>query len=933
MNASPGPRPSYVVRVSVAGVLQRNDAASSVVRRRDDALLAVALPVAALAVRAGASAAADLDAPTETAAHLLAAGYAVLTGTAVLLAGLDRASRETVRAPSFRLLAVAGLVAWGGQSIGYVATIRTPGPFQPWIEVVPLAVGTVLSGIALYRICWPGSLSSADVRDLVLDGLVTVLALGIVWVVWVLPSWVYPEGPDADTYRVWEHIDQVVMFVTLSMVLLVFVMSRRITGLPFAQIALLGGGMALTLFSDLLGQTSRGWDDRSSITYSIVGYVVGASLCVAALHRRPHELEGDRAAEAREWVSVGVPVVMTGLVAAPIVLDAADELPRGAVLPIIVLLLTLLATVLIARLRASRTLRRAQQESGRVLLAERTRDGWFRTLVGDSRELVFVIDAAGTIVYASPRVESEVALHEAPMAFDPEHRHLLTDVLLGTTPDELRLLLRQVSLDPSLSGPHDLHLQGHAGELDVEATLRPLFDLEFEGFLVTARDVTAANALRRDLDSSKNRDALTGLLNRDGFLAAVVGRTGEEPALPVAVLVLDIERFGALNDGLGHDTGDDILRGVARAFERLPWYVADGARISSDAFALLIVSDDPEEAVGEVVEQARTDLRGLVLPDGREVEVTFRAGYVVAPAEDAPMADWLVEAADLALSRARSSRQAMLVEYHEDMRAETERRLAVERDLRDAIASGRIEVHYQPIVHLQDNVVTGSEALVRMRRKDGSLVPPIEFVPLAEEIGLIDEIGLLVLDEACRRTVLASADLGRPLTISVNLAVDQLRAEIVDEVRQALARSGLPAERLTLEITESTLADLSTRTTNVLNDLRGLGVSVALDDFGTGYSSMSYLATLPVDILKIDRSFVSVLGSSESGFTLARLVVQLADPLRLRTVAEGIETIEQADLLRGMGCQYGQGYLFARPMPYGDFVAAMHGALGAVLPG
>ncbi|MFN8157574.1 MAG: bifunctional diguanylate cyclase/phosphodiesterase [Candidatus Nanopelagicales bacterium] len=916
----------------MAGVLQRNDPASRAVRRRDDALLTVAFLVAVLAVRAGASAATDPGGSSQALAHILAAGYAVLTGTAVLLAGLDRASRETVRAPSFRLLAVAGLVAWGGQSIGYLVTIRSPGPFQPWIEVVPLALGTVLSGIALYRLCWPGTLSAADARDLILDGVVTVLALGIVWVVWVLPKWVYPGGPDADTYRVWEHIDQVVMFTTLSMVLLVLVMSRRITGLPFAQIALLAGGMALTLFSDLLGQTTRGWDDRSSITYSIVGYVLGAGLCVAALHRPPHELEGDGAQDAREWVSVGVPVGMTGLVAAPIILDAADELPDRSVLPIILLLMTLLATVLIARLRASRTLRRAQQESGRVLLAERTRDGWFRTLVGDSRELVFVIDAAGTIVYASPPVESEVALHESPTSFDPEHGHPLTDVLLRTTPDELRLLLRQVSLDNSLSGPHELHLKGFAGELDVEATFRPLFDLEFEGYLVTARDVTAANALRRDLDSSKNRDALTGLLNRDGFLAAIEGRNAVETRLQVVVLVLDIERFGALNDGLGHDTGDDILRGVAKAFERLPWYVEDGARMSSDTFALLIESDDPEEAVGEVVEQARTDLRGLVLPDGREVEVAFRAGYVVNAVGSEQPADWLVEAADLALSRARGSRQAMLVEYHEDMRAETERRLAVERDLRDALATGRVEVHYQPIVRLHDNVVTGTEALVRLRGTDGRLVPPIEFIPLAEEIGLIDEIGLLVLDEACRRTVEASATLGRPLTVSVNLAVDQLRAEIVDEVRRALETSGLPSSQLTLEITESTLADLSTRTQNVLNDLRALGVSMALDDFGTGYSSMSYLATLPVDILKIDRSFVSVLGSSESGFTLARLVVQLADPLRLRTVAEGIETIEQADLLRGMGCQYGQGYLFARPMPFDEFVEAMGGALGATVP-
>ena len=295
-------------------------------------------------------------------------------------------------------------------------------------------------------------------------------------------------------------------------------------------------------------------------------------------------------------------------------------------------------------------------------------------------------------------------------------------------------------------------------------------------------------------------------------------------------------------------------------------------------------------------------------------------------------ADWLLEAADLAMSRARTSRNLQLVEYHDDLRAETERRLRVEADIRSALAEGRVDVFYQPIIRLADNWAKGSEALVRLRQVDGTFVAPLDFIPLAEEIGLIADIGLVVLRRACDDTVAASRRVGRPLSVSVNLAVDQLQPDIVGIVKDALVDSGLQPRQLSLEITESTLADLSEGTRAVLVDLRALGVTVALDDFGTGYSSMSYLATLPVDVLKIDRSFVSVLGSSVPGFTLARLVVQLAEPLGLSTIAEGIETVEQADLLRGMGCEFGQGYLFARPMPYDDYVAALQGPLATVAP-
>jgi EAL domain-containing protein (putative c-di-GMP-specific phosphodiesterase class I) len=267
------------------------------------------------------------------------------------------------------------------------------------------------------------------------------------------------------------------------------------------------------------------------------------------------------------------------------------------------------------------------------------------------------------------------------------------------------------------------------------------------------------------------------------------------------------------------------------------------------------------------------------------------------------------------------------VGYHGDMRAETERRVDAERLLRWAIAERRLEMFYQPVVRLEDGMIFGAEALMRLRDRDGVVVPPSEFIPIAEEVGLAGEIGLFALRTACRQTARASILVGRPLYVSVNVSADQIAPELVDEVVLCLADYALDAERLTLEITETILADRSPRTQQVLRDLRALGVTISLDDFGTGYSSMSYLATLPVDGLKIDRSFVSVMGSSAQGLTLARVVVQLARSLDLTTVAEGIETMEQVDLLRGMGCDFGQGYLYARPMPFDAYVESILGPL------
>jgi diguanylate cyclase (GGDEF)-like protein len=909
--------------VSLQGALAPNRAAARPVR-----ILHVSLIALGAAFAAGALHLQQNDPGPDSVdprARILAALCVLSLGAAQVHASWERAGRESARRPWFRLYAVTGVLLFGGMAVGYLVTADEPGEFDVRVAAVPLMISLPLAGFALVKLCWPTFLSRLEVVTTFLDSLTVLAAMGVIWLQVVIPLWMVAPGD------VWfEHLDQVVLYLCTSLALVLLVVGRRIGTLPMSQLVLLSASMLAYQGSDVGARMVKGADDVKTVNGAMVGYVVAAVLMVAFLHRPPIEDETERTRAVRDWVATLVPVVaaLTAGLVFIVAAYSATRIESAAYLATAATAVLLLGSVAVTRISAGRELREAQAGSLERVLAERTRDGWFRALVGDSREYVFVLDADGVIIYASPRVERDVALHDTARPFERAHRHRLSEVVVGATPADLRLLLAQVALDPKRSGPYDFQLLAHEGEIDVEALIRPVVDIEFEGFVVTARDVTATRRLQSQLDTSKRHDQLTHLLSRDGFLTDLQAELdGAGGPGTVSVVVLDLERFSSLNDSLGHETGDGILRAVADGFARLPAEVVAAARLAGDAFALLVVSPDPDRAVADVLDQARSDLRGLLLDDGREVELEFRAGYVVADELEAPSAEWCLEAADLALTRARVSRQAVLVQYHEDMRAETERRVRAERLIRRALAEDGIVTYYQPIVRLDDGSARGAEALVRLRTEEGDILPPSEFVPLAEEIGLVGDIGSVVLRTACLDTARASRSLGRSLSISVNLAADQLVPSLVGEVRGVLGESGLSPRQLSLEITETTLADQSPRTQQVLRDLRALGVTIALDDFGTGYSSLSYLATLPVDGLKIDRSFVSVLGSSPSGLTLARLVVQLAEPLGLTTVAEGVETVEQADLLRGMGCSFAQGYLYSRPVPFDEYVDALIGPL------
>jgi diguanylate cyclase (GGDEF)-like protein/PAS domain S-box-containing protein len=897
--------------MTLGGIRAASAPAPWAVVRRDLVLLALAGFAALAAITVDVTDTSSVDA----SGRLLAAVFAAGAGAAIVLALLDRARRDRPRRAAMTVLAVAGGVLWGGQAVGYLLTATQPGEFDLRVEVVPLLVSLPFAAYALVLLCWPTNMTAGDRRVAAIDSALTVLALVVIWWGWVIPHWISPPE-----YVLWERIDQVATFGALVLTSVIAVVSRRIGSLPFSSLILLIGGLATYFISDLSAQLVTGADDTSRVTFAIAGFLVAGLLVVSFAHRPALEAETDSARRGRELLSAGVPAVLAGAASVLVVMLVSDDLGGVASWGAIAVVVLLLTSILFSRLTAFSDLRAARDEAALSLLAERTREGWFRSLIGDTSEGVLVLDAMGLVVYASPLVERDFGAD-----LDDPRGASFAGLLDGTTVQQLRLLLAQVSIDPRNRGPFDLVVRGRADRLyEVEAMVRPITDIEFEGYVVTTRDVTDTRRLQRQLDSSQAIDPLTSLLTREGLLAEIQqAMTRHDRVDRIGVVVLDIERFSGLNDTLGHETGDEILRAVARTFERLPEEVQAAARLAGDAFGWLMVGPDLELAVGGCIETCRAELRGLILRDGRETEVEFRAGYVVVDESPDRPAEWYLEAADLALARSRASRHALLVGYHEEMRAETLRRVEAERRLRWALAEDRLEMFYQPLVSLDDGLVTGAEALMRLRDKDGRIVSPAEFIPIAEEVGLGGEVGAFALRRAFRDTARASELIGRSLSVAVNVSADQLVPAFVDQVAEALVDSGLNARRVNLEITESMLADRAPLTQQVLRALRDLGVAISLDDFGTGYSSMSYLATLPVDGLKIDRSFVSVMGTSAQGLTLARLVVQLANSLDLKTVAEGVETVEQADLLRGMGCQYGQGYLWARPLPFDAYVAML----------
>ena len=432
---------------------------------------------------------------------------------------------------------------------------------------------------------------------------------------------------------------------------------------------------------------------------------------------------------------------------------------------------------------------------------------------------------------------------------------------------------------------------------------------------------------RKDLEERLRyqafHDMLTGLPNRAFFMdkLAEAEAQRQEDGTRSAVLFLDVDNLKAVNDSLGHDGGDTLIQLLS---ERMVKAVRDTdcvARLSGDEFAILLIGPGSEHQAERVAHRLIDSLRAPTPVDDHLVRTGFSIGLATSTT-CAASGIGMLRAADMAMYAAKTGGKGRLEVFQPSHHTAAVERDAVRAELSGALDGEQLELHYQPIVDVKSHQIVGFEALLRWRHPERGLISPLEFIPLAEENGLIVPIGRWVLQEATRQAAewQNRSPLGR-LRMSVNVSVRQFQhPDLVGDVAEALQRSGLDARLLTLEITESLFAQDTEETTRKIGLLKDLGVRLALDDFGTGYSSLSYLRRFPIDTLKIDKSFIDGVTTSTEGHAVVAAITQLGENLHLEVVAEGLETGEQVDVLAQLGCPLGQGYHFSKPLGAGDAV-------------
>jgi diguanylate cyclase (GGDEF)-like protein/PAS domain S-box-containing protein len=548
----------------------------------------------------------------------------------------------------------------------------------------------------------------------------------------------------------------------------------------------------------------------------------------------------------------------------------------------------------------------------------------FRALVEASSDVVAVLDRHATIMFLTPSVERVLGFRP-----DDYENRALWDLV---HPDDVAAA--RDALDRAVAARDvvvvEWRVRRAGGDwATCESAVRSLLDVPaVGGIVVNTRDVTERKALEEQLIRRALHDTLTGLANstllRDRVELAIA--RSRRSLQGSALLLVDLDDFKAVNDGLGHAAGDQVLMTVAR---RLVQAVRPGdtvARLGGDEFAVLLDGTVDSTSPEVVAQRIQELLRQPMLVDGHELFAPASIGLAKSTGVDE--AEQLLRNADAAMYIAKGKGKSQLEVYRPEMHNRMKNRLTLASELRRAVSANQFALRYQPIVDLKTSRIVGFEALVRWRHPDRGLVMPGEFIELAEDTGTIVPLGKWVFAEACRalasfHDAQAAADL--PVTVTVNLSARQfLDKALVRDLGELASEAGAAAASVTLELTETMLMDDTDGAINTMRALKRLGFRLALDDFGTGYSSLSYLRRLPLDVLKIDKSFVRVMGTAE-GDGMIEAILRMGDTFRLSTLAEGIEREESLARLRELGCTYGQGYLFAEPVRRKDAVALLVG--------
>jgi diguanylate cyclase (GGDEF)-like protein/PAS domain S-box-containing protein len=817
---------------------------------------------------------------------------AVLAAAAAV--ALLRRSRE--HGAAYRWLAAAA-VAWGAAFVAQLASVGsvTPTAIQlsltdllALVSLPPLAVG-------MFRLAPPGRVPDSIAR--LTDG--CLLSIGVFAVAWiaVLRHAYGATAVGAGSFAV-DLIHPVADLLVLGVTMPVALRAGRAARAPYLALAALTVGDLLAVEARAVDLHAGGWPQAA---WLLAICLLGAT----GLERQtgpagPDAQAGRGASPATAGTVIGLSVSAFAALVTLIFVIVTWRNSGPAPLVVSSVLALALAIRGAGLLRGVLSLKRLAAASGSKFgqLADRTSD------------VVLLCDEAGLVTFASQAV---ARYGYQPAALSGRR---LADLV---HPDD-QGNAKRAAAEVAASGGQPASLACRVRAADgtwrhVQATLSRYADADRqESLLVTARDVSDQVALRQQVTHLTFHDGLTGLPNRAYLeerakdLLTRLPATGPEHA---AAIFADLDGFTAINDSVGHGAGDLLLAQAGRRLRGLVPAHVTVARWGGDEFAILV-----EQAAGpqEIVDIAER-LAGAIAAEpfqvaDRDVSITASLGVAFAGSD---AAEHLLRNADLAMARAKEAGGGRVEVFAAHMHADVIRRLELATDLRNAIAAGGLEVEYQPLVELATSRVAGVEALVRWPRA-GDPVAPAEFLSIAEESGLIVTLGDWVLREACAQ-VMQWRESGWQVGLSVNFSLRQVSAaRFADSVLAALDEAGLPRSALTLELTERVLIDAPGPMIEELGRLRELGVRLAIDDFGTGYASLAYLRELPVDIIKIDPSFVAGLGRDGTLALLTRTIVQVGHDLGIEIVAEGIERPEQLELLRAMGCGLGQGYLVARPM-------------------
>ena len=846
-------------------------------------------------------------------------GLAVVAALAAL-AYLRAARRWSARYRPYARLMAAACGSWAvGQMIwSYLELLRDDDvPFPSLADVgylglVPFAVAALLTVPTPAR-----RFSRARVA---LDGL--IIAASVLVVAWTLVLDSVVRNP-ADSVlgqviRLAYPVGDVVI-VTLALALPSRLVRKgsQSQAIGFTIAGLVGLWVADSGFAYLTA-TDQYMSGQLIDTGWFAGFLL---LCVAAL--QPSPAPAAAAAPTRR-VAAGVPYLVA-IVAVIVTAVSAMLHPRFDAVAFAILLVTtcfLAVRQYLSSLSQHEWIRELERRVGErttdlARSAEQLRasEQRFRAVVQNLSDVIILVDRDATIQFTTPSIQTVLGYPplgrlDTPIAslVHPGDRPAFREALRTTPPG----LAGSVTLEANF-----IHRDGgHRGCQAVVTNL--LDDPALRAQVVSIRDITERQRLERELTRLAFHDALTGLPNREVFrdrLAIALAQRRRRGS-HLAVLYVDLDDFKSVNDSLGHETGDRLLVEVA---DRLRECLRPGdtvARLGGDEFAV-IIPDLAEGDVHALAHRVADSVRQRYLLQGRELFIAASVG--VATAADNESADMLISNADLAMYWAKRSGLGRYHVYRPEMRGAMIDRIAIEAELHHALDRDELVLYYQPTIDLVSDRVIGAEALIRWRHPTRGLLSPARFVPAAEQSALIVELGRWALREACRQ--MTSWQRGgypiAPQSVAVNISGRHLRdPAIVDDVRDALTRSGLPPACLVIEITEGVLVEQIEQNRQTLDALKALGVRIALDDFGTGYSALNYLYRFPIDILKIDQSFLHNVNRSRPQ-SLARAIVRLGQALALDTIAEGVESDEQLDALKRAGCAQAQGFHLCPPLaPY-----------------